>query len=385
MSLCSSPDTSGMNDAARANADISKEALAWYKEKDAAAAPMQAKLQNAALEVAGQQLASSKANDALAADYANYNKTTFRPLEQGIVADAAAYDTPEKRQQAADAAMADVNSANAATTEAGNRRMASMGINPGSARALAANDGADVAQAGQLASAAFNARQGVETIGAARKMDAASLGRGLSSAQATSAGLALQAGNSAVSNTAAPISAANSSTNTNGAGFGTAIQGNASAANIYGQAANISGQDSGAWGALGGVAGQFAGSKAGSAGIASMLGMSDVNVKSDIQPEDPAAALAEVNATPVSNWKYDPAKMAASGIDPSSVGPGQHTGPMAQDVNATMGEQAAPGGKKIDLVTMNGKTMAAVQALDKKINSLAAMIRGGQIQAGAAA
>ena len=379
---CSDPDTSGMNRAAEANAAISKEALDWYKAKDAAAAPMRDALGNKALEVADQQLAASKTNTALAADYADYNKTTFRPLEQGIVADAASYDTPEKRQAAADAAMADVNRSTAAVGDARARTMAANGINPGSTRALAANDGADVAQAGQLASAAFAARKGVETIGHARQMDAASLGRNLPSAQATSAQVALSAGNNAVSNAGVPVAAANQGTATYGAGFGTAIQGNNSAGQIYGQAAQIDGKDSGVWGALGSVAGQFAGSTAGSAMLA---GLSDENVKSDIEAEDPEAALAEVTATPVSNWKYDPAKMAQQGIDPGSVAPGEHTGPMAQDVNATMGEKAAPGGKKLDLVTMNGKTMAAIQALDKKVKSLAAMIRGGQIQAGAAA
>ena len=75
-------------------------------------------------------------------------------------------------------------------------------------------------------------------------------------------------------------------------------------------------------------------------------------------------------------------KMAAQGLGADSE---QHTGPMAQDVNATMGNKAAPGGKKIDLITLNGKTMLAVQALDRKVNMLAKMLQGGQLQVGAAA
>lgn len=370
---CSDPDTSGMNRAAEANAAISKEALDWYKAKDAAAAPMRDALGNKALEVADQQLASSKTNTALAADYADYNKTTFRPLEQGIVADATSYDTPEKRQAAADAAMADVNRSTAAVGEARARTMAANGINPGSTRAMAANDGADVAQAGQLAGAAFAARKGVETIGHARQMDAASLGRNLPSAQATSAQVALSAGNNAVANAGVPVAAANQGTATYGAGFGTAIQGNASAGSIYGQAAQVEAQDTGAWGALGALGG------------AAISKYSDVNLKTDIEPESPDAALAEINATPVSNFKYDPAKLAARGIDQSEVDPGESTGPMAQDVQATMGEDAAPGGKKINLVTLNGKNMAAIQALSKRVDSLAAMIRDGKVQAGAQA
>lgn len=367
------PDMTGVNKAAEASAELGKEALAWYKAKDAEAAPLRNELGKKAIEVADQQLASSKANDALSADYANYNKTTFRPLEQGIVADAESYDTPEKRQAAADSAMADVNRSTAAVGEARARTLAANGVNPGSVRAMAADNGADVAQAGQLAAAAFQARKGVETTGFARKMDAASLGRNLPSAQATSAQVALTAGNNAVANAGAPVTAANQGAATYGAGFGTAIQGQGQAGSLYGKAAEIAGQDNGVWGAVGQLGG------------AAISRYSDVNLKTDIEPEDPEEALEEVVSTPVSNFKYDPAKLAARGISQDEVDPGESTGPMAQDVQATMGEDAAPDGKKINLVTMNGKTMAAIQALDKKVNSLAAMIRGGQIQAGAQA
>jgi hypothetical protein len=37
-----------------------------------------------------------------------------------------------------------------------------------------------------------------------------------------------------------------------------------------------------------------------------------------------------------------------------------------------MGMHAAPGGKVIDLVTMNGVTNGAVRALDKKVSKIAA-------------
>ena len=35
-----------------------------------------------------------------------------------------------------------------------------------------------------------------------------------------------------------------------------------------------------------------------------------------------------------------------------------------------MGETAAPGGKQIDLISMNGISMAAIAALDKKVGRL---------------
>lgn len=70
----------------------------------------------------------------------------------------------------------------------------------------------------------------------------------------------------------------------------------------------------------------------------------------------PRDALAALKKTKIYNWKYKQGK----GDDIA------HTGPMAQDVNQNMGEDAAPGGKSLDLVNMNGNTMAAVKALQEQ-------------------
>lgn len=365
--MCSdAPDTSGMNAAAVASAAVSKEALDFYKQQYAESAPARDKQAAQAYEVADQQLKSSKANDALAADYADYNKTTFRPLEQSIVADAEAYDTPEKRQAAADSAMADTNMAFAKSNDATARSMAANGINPGSTRAMSVMQGQGVDQAVANAGAAYNARKGVETVGYARKMDAASLGRGLASSQATSAQVALTAGNNSVANTGVPLATANQATQTMGQGFNTAIQGQQVAGNLYGQAAQLSSQDTGLMGTIGQLGGAAISAK-----------WSDQTLKTDIETASPDKALAEINKTPVKNFKYDPAKLAARGIEQSEVDPGQSTGPMAQDVNANMGEDAAPKGEKINLVTLNGKNMLAIQALDKKVSRLAKIIEQG--------
>jgi hypothetical protein len=376
------PDTSGMNRAAEATAALSKEALDWYKQVRIEDAPARKRLEDKAYEVADQQLQSSRTQDALAKDYDAYNKSTFRPLEQSIVADANAFDTPQRRQAAADEAMADVNKGFAATNSAAARTMAANGLDPGSARAMAVQEGRSVDQAKANAGAAFTARRGVETIGAARKMDAASLGRGLASNQATSASLALTAGNNAVANTGVPVNSNAQANAQMGQGFSTAMQGQQISGNLYGQQAQIQGQDSGLFGALGGVAGAFAGSTSGSAMLA---GLSDVNMKTDIKDMSDEEALAANNATPVQKWKYDPAAMAEKGIAMEPGMEGEKIGPMAQDVQKNMGDKAAPGGKKIDLVTMNGVTMKAVQALDKKINRIAEMIGAGALQAGVTA
>ena len=384
------PDQTGINAAALANANLSKESLDWYKQIYAESAPDRAKAAATNEKVSNAQLSALDSNTALSNDYANYQKNTYRPLEQGIVADAASYDTEARRDSEAGKAIADVTQGFSSAREQNARSMARMGVNPSSGRTAAMGNQTAIAQASAQASAAAGARQNVETQGYARKMDAANLGRGLASNQATSAGIALNAGNSAVSNAGQTLAQGNQAAQQMGQGWGTAINANNSAGQLYGQSAQRASQDSGLMGALGGVAGQFAGSKAGSALISGW--MSDENVKKDIKPMSDEDALAAVNETPIKKWKYDPAKLAEQGIPMPSDAQGENIGPMAQKVNETMGEEAAPGGVRLNPVTMNGVNMASIKAVDKKVvkltkevSTLAKMIRGEKIQAGVSA
>lgn len=80
---------------------------------------------------------------------------------------------------------------------------------------------------------------------------------------------------------------------------------------------------------------------------------SDKNVKTGVKGVTPKSALDAIKKTKIYNWLYKHGKGDTK----------RHVGPMAQDVNANMGEQAAPNGTAIDLTTMNGMNMAAIQAL----------------------
>lgn len=233
------PDTSGINDAARTNAEIAKEALDWYKQQYADSAPQRELAAKTANDVAQQQLATSKQNDAISNDYWNYQKNTFRPLEAWIAADAQNYDTTARSEQAASKAMADMESQFGNEQAQQQRAMTRMGVNPNSGRFASMSTQMGMAEAAAKAGAASKARDNIELQGYARKMDAANMGRGLASSQATSAGVALNAGNSAANNAGTPLTQANQAMATMGQGFGTAIQGNNSAGNLYGQAAQI--------------------------------------------------------------------------------------------------------------------------------------------------
>lgn len=362
--MCSdAPDMSGVNAAAAANAEIAKETLAWYKQQYADQTPAREAATKVALEVADQQLGSMRQNDAISKDYWDYQKDTFRPLETGIVADAENYDTTARRDEKAAGAVADVGMQAEMARQAQTRTMQRMGVNPGSGKMLAMQSQMGLSEAAAKAGAANQARDSVELQGYARKMDAANLGRGLASSQATSAGVALNAGNSANANIGTPLTQANQAAATMGQGFSTAISGNNSAGSLYAQSAQIGSQDSGLMGALGGIAGQFAGSSAGSAMLA---GLSDKNAKKGVKPMSDEKALKAIEKTPVSEWTYKEGRGDG----------GTHTGPMAQEVNKNMGDKAAPGGKVLDLVTMNGVTMAGMAALARKVDKLSKKIEG---------
>lgn len=359
------PNTDGLNAAAEANAALSKDVLDFYKQSYAEQAPQRQAAAQISMDVANQQLEASRQNTAISNDYWNYQKDTFRPLEQGIVADAQAYDTTARRDAAASEAVSDVGMQAELARQSQTRQQQRMGVNPSSGKAMALQSQMGLSEAAAKAGAANTARDKVELQGYARKMDAANLGRGLASSQATSAGVALNAGNSAVSNAGTPLTQANQATATMGQGFSTAIQGNNSAGSLYGQAAQLGNQDSGLMGALGGVAGQFAGSSAGSSWL---VGLSDETKKEDIKPVSDEQALAAVKDTPVSSWKYKDGQGDGA----------QHVGPMAQHVQKTMGNEAAPGGKMVDLISLNGVNMAATAALARKVDKLTKKVEGAR-------
>lgn len=355
------PDNSGVNRAAEANAALSAEALSWYKQIYAEQAPARDRATDTALKVADQQLASMKQQDALAKEYADYNRETFRPLEKQIVADAEAYDTAERREAEAGTAVADVGIQAANARGSATRAQTRMGVNPNSGAAVSMSNTLSLGEAAAKAGAANAARKNVETIGFARKMDAAGLGRNLASNSSTAASVALNAGNSATGNASAPVQQAQSAASMMGQGFNTAIGANTASGQLYGQAAQLQSQDSGMWGALGGVAGSFLGGN----GFARMID-SDKKKKKDIKPVSDEAALEAVEKTPVSSWKYKPGEGDG----------GAHVGPMAQHVNKTMGEQAAPGGKVIDPITVQGVTVAALGALSRKVARMEQVLEG---------
>lgn len=364
MSLCGdSPDTSGMNRAAEANAAIGKEALDFYKGIYATdIRPAQQRQQKMADTLMDDYLDTSNQQKTFAREQNQYYKDTFQPIEKQMARDAMEYDSDANVKKRSGIAAANVNQQFSNAIGQRSRMAGRYGLSSSTFANQAAGDSR--AQALGAAGAQTGAAFDTMDKGIALRAGAANFGRNMPNTASTyfsganaSNGAAFGTGQQAMNNIGQNASFM-------GQGFNTAISANNSAGGLYGQVAQIDGRDSGLMGALGGVAGQFAGSKAGSTMIAGFL--SDVNAKKDIKPVSDEEALQAVKQTPVSRWTYK------GGMGDG----GRHIGPMAQDVNKTMGEQAAPGGKQIDLVSLNGTNMAATAALARKVDRLEQAIEG---------
>ena len=333
-----------------------------------------------AAQLQGMQFATETAKD-----YDAYNKGTFRPLEQKVVGEAQGYDTPERRLQAAAAAQGDVDQSFAATQAASERDLARDGIAPGSGKAMSLMQDAMVSQAAARAGAGTTAVRNVEQQGFSRSMDAASLGRNLPSNQAVQEHVGTLAGTAATTAGMQGINAQQSGVGNVNAGYAGANSAGNSAGNLFGSVASLNNtaaaQTSAGFNQLGQAVGSLSKNPAATNWMSGLfsspaampsqvddlgIGMSDKNIKTGTgKPASGKKALAQIAATPVeAGWKYDPAK---GGPDDGGQ---PHTGPMAQTVRRTMGESMAPGGTKIDLVNMNGKLMAGMQELTKRVKKL---------------
>ena len=252
------PDMSGQNAAALAQAEMSKEQLAWAKQIYAETAPDRAAATQRANAVSDAQLESMDTQTAMAKEYDAYNKSTFRPLEQRLVKEAEGYDTAERRSAASAEAVSGVEQQISAQREASARNLERSGVAPGSGKSLALQGGMDIGAAKLKAGASYKAGKDIETQGRALRMDAIGLGKGLVGSQATSAGLALTAGNSSAANGQASGNITAQGNQIMTSGFSGAQSGMAGAASTYGNIANTelkAGDNSGVWGAVGSVAG----------------------------------------------------------------------------------------------------------------------------------
>ena len=214
-------------------------------------------------KIIDQQLATQDQTNALAQEDRERSKSVFQPLQDDFIKIAKEYDSPEKQEQAAAEARADVQRNSAMQTESLQRQMASMGVNPMSGRfeGLSRADSTNTALAS--AGAQNAARTNVRDKALALKADAINMGNGLPASTAAAYGLGLNAGNSAMANQGMANSNFYQNVGIMGQGYGGAMQGYANQGNILNSLYN---SQANAWAA------QQQANATSSAGIGSMVG-----------------------------------------------------------------------------------------------------------------
>lgn len=345
---------------AQANAKVAADTLEFNKQVYAEGRPRQQMIDDLGKRVVESQIVSQDKSNALADDYAAYMKGTFRPVEKSLV-DEASKDTGAEAEQAASEAGAGVSQQFGAARQNKAREMAAMGINPNSGRWNSATQGSMDTEAAVKADAMNKARVAGKGLSWAKRMDAAGLGRNLPSNQATSAGLALTAGNSAMANSAAGGINARADAGQMNQGFGGTVNANTAAGNLY-----LGQYDA----QLKGYAAQQAADAAKWQGVGTAAGMmyakSSKKLKTDKHPVEDAEILKEVKTLPVEKWKYKEGEGDG----------GEHVGPYAEDVAEKFGGKVAPGGKMIDVISMMGVTLAATKALAKQVDKIERKMNG---------
>lgn len=170
---------------------LSRDQFNWSKEQDQRNWATISPLIQQQGQIAQQQEDRSQ-------DYYNYEKGTFRPLEQSMVNEAENFDTDAERERQAGLASSDVSQQMAVQRDSASRNLERYGINPNSGKFAAVNadmsTSEGLARAGAANQARFNARQ----MGFAMKEDAAGLGRNLAPNATAAANTALAGDSSAI-------------------------------------------------------------------------------------------------------------------------------------------------------------------------------------------
>jgi len=211
------PDYSGME-------ALGREQLAFSKRQYAEMMPL-------ARQVYGQQMAAQDQQMRQAQDYYDYQQQTFRPVEQGLVTSAQAYDTDANRQQIAARAAAEAATAFQGAQGVSGREAARRGLNPASGAGMAMANQNALALASMQAGGANAARQQAEQMGWARRMDVTGLGRGLAGASTAAYQGATGAGSAGMTSAMAPGSQYQQGLGAAGQTMGTVLNSQTSAYN----------------------------------------------------------------------------------------------------------------------------------------------------------
>lgn len=283
-------------------------------------------------------------------EYYDYWKTKAQPVEDKLNAEAMAAGSDVKQQEAVDRAVADSQGGFTRALNQTIRQGKRYGMTP-----VAATGAMTVQQAANTAGAATTARDKEIALGTAKKLDVAGLYRGMPGASTGAYSSANQSGNSAVNNSTTVGNGMTSATTAAGGlvmqGQGMRLQG---MGNVLSNQTAQYNADQNSPSPLGGI-----GSMLG--GAASLYtAISTKKAKTDKTPVSAEVITKGLQRIPVEAWRYKEGEGDG----------GEHIGPYAEDVNREFGDTAAPGGDKIDLVSMNGLALAGIKSLADRMDKM---------------
>lgn len=345
------PDPDPMiGEAAKANAEIGKEALALQREQYAD----QKALTDKYMPVFEEQIRLSQAEQAKSTarsdqQWESYQRD-FAPLESELAKKALEYNTDGRQTMEADRAAADVSQNFGLARQRMAEDMAASGGLPGSGAGLANANAMAIEEAKARAGASNTARRQVESQGLAYLDNAARFGRNMSSTGLAAASLAGQQGGQAQGSVgglsqlvAAPVQQSQGL-------FGAAVGANSSAGNLGLGLFNaeLQGQKN-----SNAIFGDIL--KAG----ASIYGMpSSEKLKVMGDEVDDAEATKLMRKSPAKEWSYKP------GLGDGSTQ--QRMGPTAESLAGT----PVSDGTKIDMPSMLGLHHASLRDVDKRLAKL---------------
>ena len=373
------PDYSGIASANEKSAELAARAadnqLAFSKEQYDFLKPyIQKQLQTGQDVAAQQQTDAAKASNRADQQWSQY-QTTFQPIEEKMAQEAMDYGNAADQERAAGQAATDVTQQFQSQRAAAQRQLTSMGVKPNAGNFMAAEREMDASEAAARAAAMTGTRQSVKDKGVSLRAGAAAFGRNQTNTAGQQVGLSTGSGSAA--------------TQSAGAGVGSTMAAGSQVAGGYGAQIGAANSAVQANLGLGGLMNSAYGNQAqmyGSqmAGMGQLVGMgatmlSSKVFKEDGAPVDSGDAVEAFKNLDVDSWKYKDG--VADG--------GRHVGPYAEDVQRELGDEVAPGGKQIDVISMSGAQTAAIKGLAEKLDRqdatiealterLASLTRGGK-------
>lgn len=203
------PDLSGLTNAAKEAAQLSyrlgQDQLAWAKDQYAGTKATTDKVVNSLTNAQDQQTQQAK-------DFYDRYRSVYEPAQDRYLADAEAYDTPQRRDQQIGAAQAAVGQNYEAARDAATRQLESFGVDPSSTRYAALDIGTRSQEAAAKAAAGTQAALTTEATGLGLRQNAIGMGSALPGQSIAAQNSANGAGTGAVGSANQTLSTGSSAT-----------------------------------------------------------------------------------------------------------------------------------------------------------------------------